>query len=252
LGEPAASLIRPALSPRSRLATVEDDKRTLRVQDLSGAAVQVHRHARPISAIAISADGEQIAFGDTSPAVWIWKVGSGQPRELVRVSVAFNCLAIAPDGAIIAVVDSDRVLLLDTARGQLLAKLSHHGKWFDSLAFSPDGRQLATSAHDFTVRIWDCPSGKERYCFRKHRKRVLALAYSPDGKTLASGGAEGMVILWDTARGHELMSLDEHSGYIFTLAFSPNGKVLAAGGDGTDGRSAEVTFWYGEDVRPEP
>jgi WD40 repeat protein len=75
---------------------------------------------------------------------------------------------------------------------------------------------------------------------------VNAVAFSPDGKTLASGGEEGQVILWDRGGGQELMSLDDHGGGIYAVAFSPDGKVLAAGGSGTDGKSAEVTFWYGD------
>ncbi len=252
MGEPAVSQARPALSPRGRLATVEDDGRTLRVQDLSGAAVQEYRHERAITAVAISADGEQIAFGDVLPAIWLWKVGSDRPRELVRPSHECSSLAFASDGSMVAVADDARALLVDTARGELLATLSRHTKLIASVAISPDGRQLATASYDGRVRIWDRQSGQERHCFWKHRKRVIALAYSPDGKTLASGGEEGKVMLWDTTGGEDLMTLDDHSGTIITLAFSPDGKILAAGGHGTNDTGADVTFWYGEGVSPEP
>ncbi len=244
---------RAALAPACRLVTVAgDDKRDLRVQVLSDAAAQVYRHARPISAVAISPDGERVAFADDSPTVWLWEVGAGQPRELSRLSGVCKCLAFAPDGRTIAVAAAARVLLLDIVQGQSLAVLSGHSKVVLSIAFSPDGRLLATSGReDNTVRIWELPSGRERYCLWKHRTMVHAVAFSPDGRTLASGTKAGEVILWDVAGGQELMRLEDHGGEILTLAFSPNGKILAAGGHGTDAKSAEVTLWYGDEARPD-
>jgi WD40 repeat protein/serine/threonine protein kinase len=207
-GQPVASMSRPTLAPASRLAIVTGDKRELLVQDLSGAVVEAYRHAQPISAVAISPDGQRVAFADDSRAVWMWEVGSGQSRELARLSGVCECLAFAPDGGTIAVGAAARVLLLDAARGQSLAVLSGHEKMVRTLAFSPDGRLLATAARDDnTVRVWELPRGRERYCLWKHRNAVNAVAFSPDGKTLASGGMAGEVILWDVAAGQELIRL---------------------------------------------
>jgi WD40 repeat protein len=229
---------------------VVGDKRDLRVQDFSGAAVQMYRHTQPISAIAISPDGERVAFADDSPAVWIWEVGAGQPRELARLSGTCGCLTFASDGGTIAVAAATRVLLLDAVRGQSLPVLSGHEKEVQALDFSPDGRLLATSAADSTIRIWELPSGRERYCLWNPGADSSAIAFSPDGKTLASASRGGEVILWGVAGGQELMRLDDHKASIFALAFSPDGKILAAGRHGTDGKSADVTLWYADGARP--
>jgi eukaryotic-like serine/threonine-protein kinase len=250
-GGTAASITRAALAPASRLATVASDKRELRVQDLSGAEVLLYRHAQPISALAISPDGERVAFADDSPAVWMWEIGSSSPRGLSRLSGVCKCLAFAPDGRTIAAAAAARVLLLDAAQGQSLAVLSGHEREILSLAFSPDGRLLATAAgDDHTIRIWELASERERYYLWKHRRSVNAVAFSPDGKTLASADGVGEVILWNVAGGQELMRLEDHRGDIFALAFSPDGKILAAGGLGTDGKSAKVTLWYADGARP--
>ncbi len=251
-GMPATSMIRPALAPGSRLATVVGDKRSLCVQDLSGTAVQVYRHPQPLSAVAISPDGKRVVFADDSPAVWMWDVDvdTGQPREVLPLSSVCKCLAFAPDGRTIAVATGAQVLLLDADRGETVAVLSGHEEEVRVIAFSPDGRLLATATwDDKRVRIWELPSGRERYCLWKHQKGVNAVAFSPDSKTLASGAGKGEVILWNVAGGQELMRLDDHRGWIFALAFSPDGKTLAAAGNGTEAHSAEVTLWYSDGAK---
>jgi WD40 repeat protein len=254
-GEPAASLVAPALAPGGRLVTVwtgSGGDRSVHVWDLSGGASRVYRHARPITAVAISPDGKRAAFADTSPALGLWEIDSNRPCTMYRLSDQCLRLAFAPDGRTIAAGCSSQVLLLDVAGGAAATLLCGHAKQINGLAFSPDGRWLASSSSDHTVRIWDAATGREKNCLWQHRKPVVPVVFSPDGKTLASGGEDGKVLLWNVAKAQELIALGDHVSPVKTLAFSPDGKILAASGTGTRPRSAEVTFWYGEDVPAAP
>jgi WD40 repeat protein len=100
-----------------------------------------------------------------------------------------------------------------------------------SVAFSPDGKTLATGWDDNNVRLWDVASRREVALLRKHTEGVTAVAFSPDGKTLASGGGDGTVLLWNSATHQEITSLRGHKGVVYAVAFSPNGKILASGSD---------------------
>ena len=111
------------------------------------------------------------------------------------------------------------------------ATLSGHTSAVNSVAFSPDGKTLATASDDNTVKLWDTASRKELTSLSGHSSAVYSVAFSPDGKSLATASVDRTVKLWDIASGRELATLSGHSGIVESVAFSPDGKTLASASD---------------------
>lgn len=92
-----------------------------------------------------------------------------------------------------------------------------------SVAFSPDGRLLA-SASDKTVKLWDVGTGQEVRSLRGHTSGVQSVCFSPDGRLLASASFDKTVKVWDVGTGQELRTLRGHTSLVQGVSFSPDGR----------------------------
>ncbi|KAI5856229.1 vegetative incompatibility protein HET-E-1 [Tricharina praecox] len=112
--------------------------------------------------------------------------------------------------------------------GASLQVLGGHSAMIGALAFSFDGKLLASASGDRTVRLWNPATGTCRATLEGHSKGVSAVAFSPDGKLLASASDDKTVRLWDPATRTCRATLEGHSDCVNAVAFSPDGKLLAS------------------------
>jgi eukaryotic-like serine/threonine-protein kinase len=192
-----------------------------------------------IQAIAVSPDGARIAAADSDGSARITETETGKEVHFFRMAIGIGekkALAYSPDGRLLLCTGEDgtRIDIWDTQTNRRSASLTGHKGSVFSVAFSGDGRLLASASGDHTVRVWDVAAAKCVSVLTGHTDQVFSAVFHPDGKRLASAGRDRAIWLWDVATGRDVARLEGHTNYIFSLAFSPDGTSLASGsGDGT-------------------
>jgi WD40 repeat protein len=109
-----------------------------------------------------------------------------------------------------------------------------HSGGLESVAWSPDGKRIASGSGDGTVQVWDAVDGGNGFTYKGHSGWVRSVAWSPDGKRIASGSGDGTVQVWDAVDGGNGFTYKGHFGVLESVAWSPDGKRIASGsGDKT-------------------
>jgi WD40 repeat protein len=136
-----------------------------------------------------------------------------------------------------------QVVFWDTATGREVGRIKGHGKGVTDVAFSRDGKLLASSGTDNTIKIWDVATGSELRTLVGHTANIESMDFSPDGRLLASVGDDGSTFLWDTNTGEHLLtliSLDDGGEW---MVVTPEGLF-----DGTPASWNQILWRYNQDT----
>jgi WD40 repeat protein len=158
-----------------------------------------------------------------------------RPRRRRAAYLALTLAVLAATVALVGLVGQGGPApsgqAISSATGpQPVAVLRGHTNGVSGLAFSPDGKALATVGGPRVVRLWNIDTGQTTSTISPKDGGLFGVAFSPDGKTIATcGHRDGTVRIWDTDTGKLVRTLSGHKDWVYTVAFSPDGKTLASG-----------------------
>ncbi len=235
-----------SLSGRMWSAAFSPDGRQIVTTDDRGAQVwdaQTYRllfklpHGDTVYQAVYSADGAKLVTTGSDGAVRIWDAARGAlVRELRRGSAKprYYAVAMSSDGKFVAAIDTkgDLADVWDAATGAPIAEIRNDASEFPVLAFSADGRWLATTGGN-NVRVFDVRT--RTHATTIHGPRIHSLAFDPTGPRLLTGATTGDVAIWTFPSGARIHHLRKIGASVDAVAFSPDGQlVVAASRDGAE------------------
>jgi WD40 repeat protein/serine/threonine protein kinase len=189
-------------------------------------------HAKAISAAAFFPDGKRLVTAGRDQTARVWDASDGKPLRVIRGHTHWiNAVAVSANGQRLVTGSEDETAMIwDVSLAEELVGHQAIAHEIKAMAVFPDG-PVATSAEDFTVKLWASFGGRELFTLKAHTGPVEALTFSPDGRRLATGSRDMTVIVWSVSTGEKLVSLKGHTNVITSVAFSPDGRQIVTGSE---------------------
>jgi WD40 repeat protein len=253
---------------RTRPLPMQSSWQTETLDYVEVASAQSHeftykRHTEAVKAVQWSPDGQYIASGGVDGSVQVWDARAG--RHLFNYNghdgTVFS-LSWSPTsstftserGWYIASAGEDTTVQVwkvgipdnETASQSETPVVTYRGHADDlcAVAWSPDGRRIASGGMGTTVQVWDATTGEALFTYRGHLSCVYTLAWSPDSTRIASVAGDTTIHIWNATTGDVFVAEDLHSDPVNAVAWSPDGRRIASGDSGH-----RVCIW---DPAPDP
>jgi WD40 repeat protein len=242
-----------AFNPKNHVVASGSSDRTIKLWEArTGKLIlSLEGHSKSVAAVAYSHSGNLLISGSEDGTLKIWNANDGSLIRDVEVRTEgiadVSAVAFSHDDQIIVTACGVKVKVWSAINGQLLHTLETHeshtsrdshglkmtwccGSEIGALAFSPDGKVLASGHADGTIKLWDPKRGLLRRTIRRVGSDIRTIDFSPDGKILASGnGNDRAVAFWDVATSKRAGGLGEDSESVYSLSFSPDGSKIVTG-----------------------
>ena len=199
----------------------------------------------PVAALAFRPDGQQLAVG-VYGRVTLWDLATGKPvKVLTNVLGAVNDLKYSPDGSLLAVAGGQPsargdLRLFTTKDWKLVGTLGGHKDVVSSVAFAPDGKQIASASFDKTVRFWDIRTPAKPtvlHTYTGHSDFVYAVAFSPDGAWYATASKDNSGRAVDAKTGQGKWTFSGGDQEMLAVAVAPGDQAI------TSGLEPQLQFW---------
>jgi WD40 repeat protein len=200
-------------------------------------------HTSVTRKLCFTRDGRELISVSDDKTIRFWDVRSGEPLRVLRPPIGpsdegrLYAASLSPDGRRLAIggcgLAQDKwgaIYLIALPSGQIERTLKGHIRSIQALAFSPDGRQLASASTDQTARLWNVATGECQNILRGHTAVILDVAYSPDGLQLATASYDHTARVWSAVSGQNTATLSGHQAELRAIAWSPDGRTIATGG----------------------
>ncbi len=205
---------------------------------------QVKKIDTPAGWLAFATDGKTLLTArhdhngpDHNHVVTRWDLQTfeGRPLPALSTRAGWPVYRLSPDGKTLYTLLAHgpkgdeyeaRIRAYDAATGKDLFPPQGHTGYVRSVAYSPDGKRIASVAADLGIRLWDVATGKPERVL-PHEHEFWSVAFSADGKRIAAGDSDGTVVLYDATTGAKLRTLPGSKSQVRAVAFSPDGSLVA-------------------------
>jgi hypothetical protein len=206
--------------------------------------VNIRAHDGEVTAVAISPDGRLLVSGGLDGKTKIWNVADGKELHVLGENLEVADVAFSPDGQSVVCAarngrKNDVLQIWDYGKEKMRQEIEGHGQRINAVAYSPNGKMIASGSEDNTLRTWYASNGRDIQTYKAGKNDVLAVSWSPDSDYIAGGLSwDGNILVWDASRDTLTKTLAGHSDWVNAVVYSPDGRNIISGS-----RDGSIRIW---------